>query len=48
MAGKFLIPKVHRETEIQTVENYVEAQDNQKVAFLGIKLWRVGFGVYYE
>ena len=48
LASKFFLPKVHRETEIQTVETYVEATDNRKVAFLGIKLWRVGFGVYYE
>jgi len=48
LAGKFLIPKIHRQTEIQTVENYVEAQENKKIAFMGIKLWRVGFGMYYE
>ena len=47
-AKDFLLPKVTRETEIQTVEQYIEAPENKEVHFFGIKISKVGLGVIYE
>lgn len=48
LAGKYLGPKAHPETQIQNVDTYVEAPKNTKIGFVGVKLWRVGIGIYYE
>ena len=43
-----LFPKLKRETRVERIDTYIEAPDNQKVAFGGIKLWRFGIGIFYE
>ena len=44
----YFIPRIRKSFEIQHVENYIEAPDQQPLKYVGLKIGRFGIGAFYE